>query len=240
LRPALLNAIAIALLFCALLGVWNALVTAFWFGLGAAPQLANLATKFVALTIFTTWAVLDRRRWDLGLGRPTNARAIRAIVPLVAVVLALNIKQAAFVELAPAALLSAAVAACWEELAFRGVLMGRLLPYGRVAAAWISSLGFGLLHAAQPDLLAAALSVFMVTGLGLSLAALRLATGSIWPPFIAHLIVNLSASATVGAVPAAQSPLPLEPLLMGTYFLAYGAFLLSALPPETKPASNDT
>lgn len=213
--------------------MWNALVISFWLGLGAAPQLANLAAQFVALAIFTTWVVLDRRRWDLGLGRPSNARAIRAIVPLVAVVLALNIKQAAFVELAPAALLSAAVAACWEELAFRGVLMGRLLPSGRLAAAWISSIGFGLLHTSQPDLGAAALSALITTGLGLSLAALRLATGSIWPPVIAHLIVNLSASATVGALPAAQTPFALEPLLVGAYFLAYGAFLLNFPAPET-------
>ena len=108
---------------------------------------------------------------------------------------------------------------------------------GAVPAAWVSSVGFGLLHAGQPDLVASALSVYMMTGLGLSLAALRLGTGSLWPSVVAHLIINLSAGATVGAHPAAQSSQAWVPFLLGTYFLGYGLFLLSVVRP---PATDET
>ncbi len=213
-------------------GVWNLLVFQAWSGLGATRAGADLGGQLSGLAVFGAWIALDRRRTDFGVGRPSNYRAAWYIAPLVGMVFALNFEQAAFVQLAPALLPGAVLAACWEELAFRGVLMGRLMRYGAKPAAWISSIGFGLLHAVQPDPLAAALSVFMSAGLGLSLAALRLGTGSLWPALAAHLLINLSASATLGAHPAAQSGQIWVPLLLGTFFLAYGAFLLSLIRPQ--------
>ena len=225
-------------MFTGFLGIWNLLVFQAWSGLGASPDGAALGTRFTALVFFGAWVIVDRHRPELGVGKPTNVRVIWSIGPLVAMVLALNFEQAAFLHLALAPLFAAVVAACWEELAFRGVLMSRLLRGGAVAAAWVSSIGFGLLHAAQLDLAAAALSIYMMTGLGLSLAALRVGTGSIWPGLVAHLIVNLSAGATVGAQPAAQSPQTWVPFLLGTYFLAYGMFLLSIVRPQGTSETN--
>lgn len=235
----LLHVVAIGFAFTVALGVWNLLVYQAWNGFGVSPHGAELGTRFTALVLFGTWVTLERRRPELGLGKPTNARATWSIVPLVAMVLALNFEQAAFVDLAPAVLVGAVVAGCWEEFAFRGVLMSRLLQGGAVAAAWISSIGFGLLHAGQPDLASAALSIYMLTGLGLSLAALRLGTGSIWPGVAGHAIINLSAGATVGAHPAAQSPQAWVPFLLGTYFLAYGVFLLSVVRPRATDGTSD-
>lgn len=206
-------------------------------GLVASPALAELGTKTVALLIFAAWILRERRSPAFAAGRPSDARAAWTIVPLVAMVLALNLDQSLAVELSAPLLLAGLLSACWEELAFRGVLMGKLAGFGARTSAWISSLGFGLLHAVQPDLLSAALSVFMTTGLGLSLGALRLRTGSLWPAVLAHAAINLSAYATVGASPAAQSPLPWVPMLLGSYFLAYGAFLLSLLPAAPDPGA---
>jgi len=231
-RSALLQAIATGLLFTAAVGVWNTLIAQLWLALGTSPESAGLGTKLIALALFGSWIAYERQRPELGVSRPTNSRAVWSIVPLVAFVFALNFEQAMFVHVAPVFVAGALVSASWEEFAFRGVLMGLLSRYGAAASAWISSLGFGLLHAVQPDLQTAVLSVFLTTGLGLSLAALRLGTGSLWPPLVAHGIINASASAAVGAHPAAQSPALWVPLLLGTYFLAYGAFLLSLLPPE--------
>jgi membrane protease YdiL (CAAX protease family) len=228
----LLHVVAIGIAFTVAVGLWNLLVYQAWSGLGVSPDAADLGTRFTALVLFGAWVAFERHRPELGMGKPTNTRVTWSIVPLVAMVLALNFEQAMFVDLAPAVLLAAVVAAFWEEFAFRGVLMSRLLRGGSVAAAWISSIGFGLLHAGQPDLTSAALSVYMLTGLGLSLSALRLGTGSIWPGVGGHLIINLSAGATVGAHPAAQSPQTWVPFLLGTYFLAYGVFLLSVVRPQ--------
>lgn len=225
----MLRAVATGLIFTAAVGLWNALVVQLLAGLGLPLEAAGLGTKLCALVLFGAWMVHDRERPELALRRPTDGRAVWNIVPLVAMVLALNFDQALFLDPSLPLAIGAVVAATWEEFAFRGALMGLLLKHGRIPSAWISSVGFGVLHAVQPDLQSAALSVFMTTGLGLSLAALRLASGSLWPPLAAHVIINVSASAAVGAYPAAQSPASWVPLLLGAYFLGYGAFLLSLL-----------
>lgn len=80
-----------------------------------------------------------------------------------------------------------ALAVLLEELLFRAILIGGM-------SAWVplppllllNALLFGVLHSIQGQL------GTLVTGaLGLALAGLLLWSGSLWPPLIAHYVINL-------------------------------------------------
>ena len=98
-----------------------------------------------------------------------------------------------------------------EEVAFRGVLLGAMLSAGRTAAIVASSVAFGVWHvvptlelARTNRLRARTLVVFggvVGTGLaGAALAVVRVETGSIIGPLIAHASVNaFGAAASIAA-----------------------------------------
>lgn len=93
--------------------------------------------------------------------------------------LALALRLLAF--LAPAAL--------WEELAFRGYPLTVLVQaIGARAAVLATSLVFGLIHLSNPG--ADWRSTTLVTLAGVWLGVVRLATGSLWAAWLAHLAWN--------------------------------------------------
>ena len=85
----------------------------------------------------------------------------------------------------PAALMVCVQPAVIEELMFRYLLLGSLLPVtGTHAAVWISALAFGIAHLATP------LSVPIFILLGIMLGYARVATGGLGLPILLHLVHN--------------------------------------------------
>jgi len=118
------------------------------------------------------------------------------------------------------AAIAAAPAFC-EELLMRGIVLPSLLPaFGRVAAVAVTAALFALIH------LDAYRSAFTFA-LGLALGALRLRTGSLLAPVLAHALVNTItfAAAPFTDDPAAGLPAP-RPLLGLTLLTAGAAFAM--------------
>ena len=103
----------------------------------------------------------------------------------------------------------------------RGIVLPSLLPaFGRVAAVAVTAALFALIH------LDAYRSAFTFA-LGLALGALRLRTGSLLAPVLAHALVNTItfAAAPFTDDPAAGLPAP-RPLLGLTLLTAGAAFAM--------------
>ena len=83
-----------------------------------------------------------------------------------------------------------------EEMAFRGVVLSALLPLGIGRAVAISSAMFGLTHVVNLALGAAlpgvVLQVLFSAMGGAGYAALRIRTGSLWPPVLLHAGYDLA------------------------------------------------
>jgi membrane protease YdiL (CAAX protease family) len=91
--------------------------------------------------------------------------------------------------LAARLLLFLAPAALWEELAFRGYPLTVLTDaWGPRAAVLTTSVVFGLIHLSNPG--ADWRSTVLVTLAGIWLGVVRLATGSLWAAWLAHLAWN--------------------------------------------------
>jgi membrane protease YdiL (CAAX protease family) len=115
-----------------------------------------------------------------------------------------------------------------EELVVRGVLLPSLLPsLGPARAVGVSALLFAGMHGDPYRFL------FTLT-IGLLLGALRLRTGSLWPPILAHVTLNALTFAIAPLVDDPTQPYSPQPLL-GLACLAAGAAvavpLLRALSP---------
>jgi len=85
-----------------------------------------------------------------------------------------------------------------EEIAFRGIFFGWLR--GRMSAlpaVFLCGLTFALLHG-LPQLIPA------LTAIGMLLAYLRMVSGSLWPPIIAHAVFNIASMLLVYAAMAQQ------------------------------------
>jgi membrane protease YdiL (CAAX protease family) len=97
-------------------------------------------------------------------------------------------------------------AALVEELAMRGYLLTTLVEgVGIPFAVAITSVLFALLHLLNPD--PTFLSTAMVALAGVFLATVRLATGSLWAAWIAHLAWNVVQAVALHA-PLSGLPLP--------------------------------
>ena len=70
-----------------------------------------------------------------------------------------------------------------EELLFRGMVLGNLLPYGRTTAIFASALLFGLMHQNIEQM-------FYATVAGIVLGWVYASTRSIWPCVLLHLFNN--------------------------------------------------
>ena len=132
---------------------------------------------------------------NIGLGRPRawlfTFVALMTCVPF----LTLGLRVPPDTTIAGAFTIQA-INAVAEELLFRGVIFALLirLPVGR--ALLINGVLFGamhLLHGVMDGDWAAAGHQALITVLGgLLFAALRAETGSLWPPILVHMLLNLS------------------------------------------------
>lgn len=81
-----------------------------------------------------------------------------------------------------------------EEIAYRGYAIPVLVPLlGVTGAAVLSSAVFGVLHGYQ-----GVLGIFRTGAMGGMLAWGFLASGSLWPPIIAHTLIDLVAGLWLG------------------------------------------
>jgi membrane protease YdiL (CAAX protease family) len=85
-----------------------------------------------------------------------------------------------------------------EEAVFRGLALAVLLPLGFWRAVLWTSLAFGFLHVVRllfgAELAPTLVQMAFATNFGLLMGALRLRTGTIWWPVLAHTVVNVAGS----------------------------------------------
>lgn len=176
------------------------------------PAAAPLLTPAL-LAVY--WAVLLRclhtrgrlRSYGLCRGRGLTARDALLSLPVL-LFAALNI---AFGGVWPGAAEAVYLlfAVFGEEVLFRGVLpavWGEKL--GAAGAAAASAALFALLHlgsAIGGSVSAAAVQALCAFGAGLLLTAVRMKTGSIALPLLAHALINLTGSGAVSAAPQAAA-----------------------------------
>ncbi len=78
----------------------------------------------------------------------------------------------------------AAFPAFFEEVAFRGLVLGRLTPLmGGSLGAWVAGLAFALAHGVSP-------AFPLLLGIGVYLSFLRLRSGSLFPGMLLHFLYN--------------------------------------------------
>jgi hypothetical protein len=139
-------------------------------------------------------------------------------------------------EVACFALFSLVVA--WtEEAFFRGLVLRTLLPAGIRTAVVVSALLFGLPHLLNAlggiwNPWFALADTFAAFGIGITLAAIVIRTGTIWPPVVIHALVNFTALLSLGTlfVPE-QTPLQLGLTVgAGVVMVVYGLWLIREIP----------
>lgn len=115
-----------------------------------------------------------------------------------------------------------------EETAFRGILLTRLLPRGLWTAVLLSSALFGLLHVANLFLgspwQTVLLQVTFAAMAGTGYAAMRLRTGSLWPPIVLHALFDLTFRVT--AIEAGRPFHSAIQMLHGVGWLIYAVIAL--------------
>lgn len=147
----------------------------------------TLALEKPAQRMVTLSVLLGGALWFLSIGlmelqatawppAPEYLEAFRAIHRALAPKNALDAMVSIFViALAPA---------IGEEIVIRGVLLPSLLrPLGRVGAVGLSAFVFALVHFD-------AYRFAFTLAIGLFLGAVRVASGSLWPPILAHATLN--------------------------------------------------
>ncbi|MGL4311720.1 MAG: lysostaphin resistance A-like protein [Paracoccaceae bacterium] len=190
---------------------------------------------------------------DPGLGKRPSFSAMRlAWLPL----LLLSLVWAATVAIGmpPAPVLALLAINCLmiglsEELMFRGILLQGLAARGRLWTAIILSAAiFGACHAlnalATQDIAMALLQSVAAFLVGFPLVALRLRSGSLWPPVLLHglwdfTLLSLGHTAvTSGRVPPRESVSPVDgwPVLMVLAVMAtHSAWLMRRIPNTGPP-----
>ena len=120
-----------------------------------------------------------------------------------------------------------------EETFFRGLILNTLLPTGTIHAVVLSSFLFAILHflniiGGTWDPLFTIVDSVAAFGLGITFAAIRLRTGSIWPLVGIHALFDFTSLISLGGINVpAQSPRVLfTSVFFGIVFVVYGLFLL--------------
>jgi membrane protease YdiL (CAAX protease family) len=117
--------------------------------------------------------------------------------------------------------------AVFEEVLWRGIMLGLLHPTGVWKAVLVSSLLFGLGHLGNSVLRGLspliAAQAFGAAVQGVGLAALRLRTNTIWPLIAIHAVHDLFLQ--MGRLPIALVEVPID-----TIFLVYGIILIRRRP----------
>lgn len=166
----------------------------------------------------------------LGLRPVRQRRNLRVLVfPALTVAygFALGFRQAPIGTLV-FVLLSVALAGVVEEVAFRGVLLTSLRSRGMWPAVAVSSALFGLMHVTNMFLgspwYSVLLQVTFAAMAGAGYAAMRLRTGSLWPPILLHALYDLTFR--VAAVEPASMFANSVHLLHGVGWLIYALVVL--------------
>jgi membrane protease YdiL (CAAX protease family) len=120
-----------------------------------------------------------------------------------------------------------------EETIFRGLILTALLPAGIRNAVLVSALLFALPHLLNAiggiwDPVFTVADTVAAFGIGISFAALRLRSGSIWPLIGIHALIDFNTFMSIGGVEVTgQSPAALVlTVLVGVVLAAYGLFLI--------------
>jgi len=126
-----------------------------------------------------------------------------------------------------------------EETFFRGLMLTGLLPRGVNTAVVATSVLFAAPHllnvlAGIWDPLFALADTSAAFGIGMTFAALRVRTGSIWPLIGLHALIDFCALLALGSIEiTAQSPESLAgSVFIGILLMGYGIFLLYRKPPN--------
>jgi len=138
---------------------------------------------------------------------------------------------------APLAILASAVLTLVvgfaEETWFRGLILTTLLPAGTIRAVVVSSFLFAAPHLLNViggtwDPAFTIVDSIAAFGIGITFAAIRLRTGSIWPLVGIHALFDFTSLIALGGVNvSAQSPLTLiSSVFIGIVFVLYGLFLI--------------
>ena len=124
------------------------------------------------------------------------------------------------------------IVAWTEEAFFRGLILQTLLPAGIRIAVILSAVLFGLPHLLNAfgglwDPLFVIANTVAAFGIGITLAALVIRTGTIWPPVLIHALVNFTALISLGSlVVPVQTPLQLAlTVTAGVVLALYGVWL---------------
>ena len=123
-----------------------------------------------------------------------------------------------------------AINALAEELLFRGVIFALLIRLPLARALLINAVLFGamhLLHGIMDGNWAAAGHQALVTIMGgLAFAAVRAETGSLWPPILLHMLLNLSVIFSNGEAARAAGTLTIADTASRTMQVALFLWLL--------------
>jgi membrane protease YdiL (CAAX protease family) len=120
-----------------------------------------------------------------------------------------------------------------EETFFRGLILTALLPAGTIGAVLLSSFFFAAPHLLNViggtwDPAFTVVDSIAAFGLGITFAAIRLRTGSIWPLVGIHALFDFTSLVALGGVgvPAQSPQVLLASVVVGIVFVLYGLFLI--------------
>ena len=191
--------------------------------------LVQVALQLGMLLMILPFAV--RVGWDaLGLRRlPASRDRLVLMFPTLTVVVGFF---AGFrhveVSTLTLAFTSVVLAGVVEETTFRGILLTRLLPRGPWTAVLLSSALFGLLHVANLVLgspwQTVLLQVTFAAMAGTGYAAMRMRTGSLWPPVVLHALFDLTFRVT-----ALEAGTPLHSAIQMLHGVGWLIYALIAL-----------
>ena len=222
------------LTFLAILVAGGYAFTTAWRALGLSPRFEHgavatgsmLATAvfLVALGLVASWVPLrwmeQRSLRTIGIGlRASAARDVLlgllggGLTPAVVAFGFYAVGAATIIPAAPDLLattlpmiVAMALISSWEEIALRGYFMQAIAAMGGPwAAAIVSGLVFGLIHAGNPGANPMGLAITALNGILLALLVVR--TGSLWLACAYHAGWNLSAAVGFGMVDSGMKPL---------------------------------
>ncbi len=181
--------------------------------------------------------LLTRLDWWGKAGYTTGIRLGQIPLFILPLAVALFMLGQGFQVTAPVTILSFAaltlVIGFAEETYFRGLILTALLPTGTIRGVVLSSFLFAAPHLLNIiggvwDPFFTIVDSIAAFGLGMTLAAIRLRTGSIWPLVGIHALFDFSSLIFLGGIEVpAQSPQDLfMSVLLGIVFVIYGLFLL--------------
>ena len=159
---------------------------------GLSPTQVGVQAFLTLLPLPFAWALGWRRA-----GFVAPRQMLVAVFPLATVAFGyLGDLRAQTVTTTALAVVLVVLVAIGEETAFRGVLLPLLLPRGTAYAVTVTSALFGATHLVNLALgapLHGVILQMLFSGMGAAgFAALRLRTGSLWPPIALHAAYDLT------------------------------------------------